>query len=83
MRKGNNIIMKSGFAKILISSLLCAVICVGAASCDSKGDSVSPSDLGTVSSEATQEKLSELETLVQDDEFQEQVKALSQTYESK
>ena len=75
--------MKSGFAKILISSLLCAVICVGAASCDSKGDSVSPSDLGTVSSEATQEKLSELETLVQDDEFQEQVKALSQTYESK
>ena len=32
MRKGNNIIMKSGFAKILISSLLCAVICVGAAS---------------------------------------------------
>lgn len=83
MRKGNNIIMKSGFAKILISSLLCAVICVGAASCDSKGESVSPSDLGTVSSEATQEKLSELETLVQDDEFQEQVKALSQTYESK
>ena len=77
------VIMKSGFAKILISSMLCAVICVGAASCDSKDASVSPSDLNGVSSSASQEKLSELEALVQDDEFQEQVRALSQTYESK
>lgn len=75
--------MKSGFARIFISSLLCALICIGAASCNSKGNNVSPSDLNNVSSEVKQEKLGELEALIQDDQFQEQVKALSQTYESK
>lgn len=75
--------MRSGLAKKLALALLCVVICIASASCGKKGSAVSPKDLNNVSSEETQKNLSELETLVQDDDFQEQVKALSQTYESK
>ncbi|MBQ1398772.1 MAG: DUF4854 domain-containing protein [Clostridia bacterium] len=75
--------MKTGLTMRLFAALLCAGICIGAASCEKKGDTVTPSDLNTTSSQSTEKPLSELETLVQDDEFQEQVKALSQTYESK
>lgn len=74
--------MNIRFAKRIISLLTCAVICVGMASCDKNNASVSPSDLN-VSSSAEKHELSELETLVQEDGFQDQVKALSQTYESK
>lgn len=75
--------MRSDFTKRIISALLCAGLCVCLASCGTKNAAVSPSDLNEASSQVEVKNLSELEALVQEDEFQEQVKALSQTYESK
>ena len=75
--------MNKNMAKILVSALLCAGICMGIGSCENKDDIISASDLKNVSSQTEEKALSELETLVQDDSFQDQVKALSQTYESK
>ncbi len=80
--KGNKSLMIK-LSKTLISALLCAGICIGMTACESKGETVSASDLNSVSSQVTEKTPSELETLVQDDAFQDQVKALSQTYESK
>lgn len=81
--KGERFFMKSGFTRGIAAILLCAALCAGVTACDDDDEVVSPTDIGAVSSQTEEKQLSELETLVQEDEFQEQVKALSQTYESK
>ncbi|MBQ9901235.1 MAG: DUF4854 domain-containing protein [Clostridia bacterium] len=75
--------MKSVLRSALLTALLCLALCLGMASCDKKNNSVSASDLNIISSHVEEKELTELEALVQEDQFQEQVKALSQTYEAK
>ena len=75
--------MRKAIKAIIITALLCAAVCVGFSSCEKGGEDVSQSDISSVSSEAEETRLTELETLVNEDQFQEQVKVLSQTYESK
>lgn len=75
--------MRRAFRSAVIAALLCSALCFGMTSCDKNGEDVSSSDLNIVSSQVEEKKLTELEALVQEDQFQEQVKALSQTYESK
>ncbi len=76
-------ILKSVFVRKFIMFLLCAGLCLSIASCGNNGNSVSSDAAETVSSQSGEKTLTELEKLVQEDEFQDQVKALSQTYESK
>lgn len=75
--------MRSALKGVVIAALLCSAVCLGMTSCDKDTDKVSSSDLNVVSSQVEEKHLTELEELVQEDQFQEQVKALSQTYESK
>lgn len=73
MRKGK---------KIFIAALLCAALCFGMAACGQDADTASDSTK-IVSSVDEDANLTELEKLVKEDQFQEQVKALSETYEPK
>ena len=69
--------------KTLVSALLCASLCFSLASCGVNADDTIATASNTTSSQTENKPLTELEKLVQEDEFQEQVKALSQTYEAK
>lgn len=75
--------LRSFMRGAFIAVLVCSAICFAMSSCGKNGDNVSDSDMNIISSHAEQKELTELETLVQEDQFQEQVKALSQTYEAK
>ncbi len=69
--------------KILVSVLLCAVLCLAVTACGDSGEKAS-TDVEKVSASDTEKKtMTELEAKVQDEEFQEQVKVLSESYESK
>ncbi len=69
--------------KTLVSALLCASFCLSLAACGINTDDTTAAVSSTTSSQVESKQLTELEKLVQEDEFQEQVKALSETYEAK
>lgn len=79
----NQSVLRLKFNKALVSVLLCAALCVVMAACGSDGEETASGAQDNVSSQAENENLTELEKLVQEDQFQEQVKALSETYEAK
>ena len=67
--------------RMLLAAALCIMICLGMASC--KINDEDDEDSEQVSSQTEENEPSQLELLVQDEIFQEQVKALSETYEAK
>ncbi len=67
--------------RMLLAAALCLILCWAMASCEVSGDD--EEDVEGVSSQTEERAPTELETLVQDEVFQKQVKALSETYEAK
>lgn len=76
--------MRSDLVKRLVAVVLCAGLCLCFSACGAKdNNTVSSASVNDVSSNAGEEPQTQLERLVQEEDFQAQVKALSQTYESK
>lgn len=69
----------SKYIKMLLAGALCVLLCAGVSACGKSEDKQDEEQ--EVSSETVEQNLTELEALVQDELFQEQVAALSQTYE--
>lgn len=73
--------------KTLVSALLCAVFCAGLCvamtACENNADDTSSQPSAVSASDRENNTLTELEIKVQEEEFQQQVQALSESYEEK
>lgn len=78
-----NFKLKKRILSVLLCVGLCAGLCLGMTACGNSGETAADTSSQAVSSGTEDAAPSELEKLIQEDQFQEQVKALSQTYEDK